>query len=209
MDNYPNNSNRFKEEQEQKKKKAEVAKTKENRKVQKVTTGKVRTKKRSKVLDNFISEDVTDVKDYIIQDILIPTFKNTLSQMVSNGIDMMLFGEVRGDKRSRGKTDRVSYREYYDRDRDRDERRSRSRNACDYDDIILDSKAEAEHVLDKMDELIGRYDHVTVADLYDLVGYDGGGYTANRYGWTSMRNADYTRLRDGGYLLKLPSAKPI
>ena len=47
MDAYPNNSNRFKEEsKKEKKEKTEVV----ERKVEKVTTGGVRTKKKSPVL---------------------------------------------------------------------------------------------------------------------------------------------------------------
>ena len=79
MDAYPNNSNRFKEEsKKEKKEKTEVV----ERKVEKVTTGGVRTKKKSKIVDSFISEDVADVKNYLIGDILIPTLKKTLSDMV-------------------------------------------------------------------------------------------------------------------------------
>ena len=74
MDAYPNNSNRFKEEsKKEKKEKTEVV----ERKVEKVTTGGVRTKKKSKIVDSFISEDIADVKNYLIGDILIPTFGNS------------------------------------------------------------------------------------------------------------------------------------
>ena len=129
--------------------------------------------------------------------------------MVSNGIDMMLFGEVRGNKKS-SRSSRVSYRDYYDRDRDRrDDRRSSRRSSYDYEDIILDNRGEAELVLDRMDEIIDKYDQVTITDLYDLVGYDGGRYTDSKYGWTSLRGADVKRTRDGGYLLVLPPAKPV
>ena len=204
MDAYPNNSNRFKEEsKKEKKEKTEVV----ERKVEKVTTGGVRTKKKSKIVDSFISEDVADVKNYLIGDILIPTLKKTLSDMVSNGIDMMLFGEVRGREKKRGRAGHVNYRDYYER-RD-DDRRERRSSRYDYDDIILDNRGEAELVLDRMDEIIDRYGAVSITDLYDLVGYDGGKYTDSKYGWTSLRSADVQRTRDGGYSLKLPSAKPI
>ena len=204
MDAYPNNSNRVKEEsKKEKKEKTEVV----ERKVEKVTTGGVRTKKKSKIVDSFISEDIADVKNYLIGDILIPTLKKTLSDMVSNGIDMMLFGEVRGRDKKRGRAGHVNYRDYYER-RD-DDRRERRSSRYDYDDIILDNRGEAELVLDRMDEIIDRYGAVSITDLYDLVGYDGGKYTDSKYGWTSLRSADVQRTRHGGYSLKLPSAKPI
>ena len=58
-----------------------------------------------------------------------------------------------------------------------------------------------------MDELIDRYEVVSVADLYELVGITGN-YTDNKYGWTNIRNAEVVRVRDG-YVLKLPKATPI
>ena len=195
MDVYKPNTDRFREEEEKNKKHTEP-----REKVTRVTKGNARTKKKNKFAENFLSEDVRDVKEYLIGDILFPTLKRTISEMVSNGIDMMLFGEVRGNKKS-SRSSRVSYRDYYDRDRDRrDDRRSSRRSSYDYEDIILDNRGEAELVLDRMDEII---------DKYDLVGYDGGRYTDSKYGWTSLRGADVKRTRDGGYLLVLPPAKPV
>ena len=58
-----------------------------------------------------------------------------------------------------------------------------------------------------MDELIETYGMVSVADLYDLVGITCN-YTDNKYGWTSVRNAEPVRTRDG-YVLKLSRPIPI
>ena len=58
-----------------------------------------------------------------------------------------------------------------------------------------------------MNELLDNYGIVSVADLYDLVGKSCD-YTANRYGWTNIRNAEPVRVRDG-YLLKMPKVGPI
>ena len=44
--------------------------------------------------------------------------------------------------------------------------------------------------------------------MYDLSGLTPP-YTANSYGWTSIRTAEPVRVRDGGYVLKLPKASPI
>ena len=117
---------------------------------------------------------------------------------------MLLYGETRS--KSKGRDTKVSYTKYYDRDYDRPAR-SRGRYGYDYDDIILDTRKEAEEVLDRMDDLIDNYGVVSVADLYDLVGISGN-YTDNKYGWTNLRNADVQRVRDG-YLLKLPKALPF
>ena len=74
----------------------------ERKKVGKVVKGKVKTKKKSgitKFTDVFISEDVSSVKSYIIGEVLIPAMKKALSDIVTNGIDMILYGESGVNKR--------------------------------------------------------------------------------------------------------------
>lgn len=182
---------------------------KEDKKIEKVATGKVKTKKKSgvnKLSDVFVTEDISSVKDYILYDVLLPAAKKTLSEIVSNGIDMLLYGETKSKSKSRGS--KVSYSKYYD-DREDDYRRSSRRRAVgyDYEDVILESRREAEEVLNRMEDLIDSYGVVSVADLYDLVGISGK-YTDNKYGWTNLRDADIERTRDG-YLLVFPRVKPL
>ena len=176
-------------------------------KLEKVVKGKVKTKKKNTFLSLFLSEDVTDIKSYIVNEVLIPTTKRAISDIVTNGIDMLLGFDTK--KRSKTNASRVSYREYYDRDdRSRDRDRSRPRTTgYNYDDIILETISEAETVLDKLDEILEVYGLVSVADLYDIVGITGN-YTDNKYGWTDLRNASYSRVRDG-YILKMPRAIPL
>lgn len=185
----------------------------DKKKVEKVVSGSVKVKKKNgvtKFADNFISEDIHNVKSYVITDVLIPSVKRAISEMVTNGIDMILYGST-GGRSKRSSADRVSYRNYYDRrddDRYRDRDRDRVRtSAYSFDDIVLDSRGEAEEVLARMDELIDQYGIVSVADLYDLVGVTGN-YTDNKYGWTNICNAEPIRVRDG-YMLRLPKALPI
>ena len=182
---------------------------KEDKKIEKVATGKVKTKKKSgtnKFSDVFVTEDISNVKDYILYEVLLPAAKKTLSEIVSNGIDMLLYGETKSKSKSRGS--KVSYSKYYD-DREEDYRRSSRRRVLgyDYEDVILESRREAEEVLNRMEDLIDSYGVVSVADLYDLVGISGN-YTDNKYGWTNLRAAGIERTRDG-YLIVLPKVKPL
>ena len=178
--------------------------------VQKVVRGTVKTRKKSaasKLTDVFISEDAVNVKSYVIMDVLIPAIKKAVSDIVTDGIDMILYGGSGHGRRS-GNSNKIQYRNYYDR---RDDRRSNNDNRTlsryNYDDIILDTKGEAEEVLTRMDELLDTYGVVAVADLYELVGVTGS-YTDNKWGWMNLRTAESVRVRDG-YKLKLPKAMPI
>lgn len=196
---YPSNSHRSQENRRE-------APT--EKKVEKVVHGKVRTKPKSgasKFRDIFISEDASNVKSYIVMDVLVPAVKKAISDIVRDGIDMILYGES-GSRKSRSGSSYVSYRDYSRRDSDRS-RESRVRTGYDHDDVILETRAEAEEVLTRMDELIDVYGTVSVADLYDLIGKSCE-YTDNKYGWTNIRNAEPIRVRDG-FMLKLPKALPI
>lgn len=200
MPEYKSNSHRSKEEN---------SKTTE-RKVQKVVSGKVKEKKKSgvrKFADTFISEDVGSVKNYIIGDFIIPLIQKTICDIFEEIPKTIFYGKSR-NKRSSG--DRVSYRSYSDRRDYRrydDPRDSRSRTRFDSDDIIFDSRGEAEKVLSVMDEIMDEYELVRVSDFYDLAGLSCP-YVWNDYGWTNIRNAEVVRVRDG-YVIKMPKATPI
>lgn len=187
--------------------------TSEEKRATKVISGKVKTKENNgrKFAGMFVSEDAANVKSYVLLDVLVPAIKKAISDIVTDGIDMILYGESRGKKtRSSG----VSYRSYYDdrdrrdrsRDNDRENRRSTS-GRFDYDDIVFDTRGDAELVKDQMCDIVDKYGVVAVADMYDLAGLTVP-YTAARYGWFNIRTAEVTRIHDG-YVIKLPKAMPI
>lgn len=199
---YPSKSHASKEVQK-------TAKDNEKR-AEKVVSGKVKTKKKSEIkkfTDVFISEDIENVKSYILLDIFVPAIKKAISDIFTNGIDMLLYGDS-GRNRRKSPADRVSYNRSYDRAYDRrDYASSRNRTGYSYDEIILDNRGEAEAVLDGMYDVLDTYGMVRVADFYDLVGVTGN-YTDNNYGWTNLQNASIVRVRDG-FIIKLPRALPI
>jgi len=174
-----------------------------NKKIEKVVKGEVRSRKKNelqKFTDVFISEDVGNLKDYIFIEVLVPAIKKGIYDVVTNGIDMILY---RGTgKRKNFSPSKISYKDYSD---DRSRRNNYSGpSVTNYENIIIESRGEAEDVLYRMDELIDEFGLVSVADLYDLVGISGN-YTDNRYGWTDILSAKAVPVRDG-YILKLPRA---
>ncbi len=209
MENFDYKSNSNKSKAEAAKRESQT----EEKRVEKVVTGKVITKKKSgfsKFAGEFISEDAKNIKNYVIGDVLIPAFKKAISDIITDGIDIILYGgNGRGGAR-RSTADRVSYRSYYDDRGGRASDRLTSRyssSSYSYDDIVLDSRGEAEEVLARMDELMDTYGLVRVADLKDLVGITGN-YTDNKYGWTNIRNAEIVHVRDG-WMIKMPRAVAI
>ena len=180
---------------------------KEDKKLEKMITGKAVRRKKTlgkKMAETFLGDDTKSVAQYIIYDVLIPAAKDTKSSMVSGGIEMLLFGETRGrnTRRDKGKS-YVSYGEYYkNRDNDRRDRPRSARARHNFDDIVLDSRGEAEDVLSRLVDLVEEYGMASVGDLYELVGLDSN-FTDDKYGWTNLGSACVDRVRDG-YLLRLP-----
>ena len=196
------NSHKFKEEQNG---------AVEKKEIRQVTTGTVKTKKKNEIrkfADVFLSEDIADVKSYIFMDVLVPTIKKAISDIVVGGIDMILYGGSGQAKRS-SNSSYVSYRDYSARNGRSPVDTKNSGRGFDYNDLIFESRAEAEAVRDQMEEIIDRYGFVTVADMYEMADPNlTTPYTSAKYGWTSLRNAEAVRGRDG-WTLKLPKAMPI
>lgn len=195
MQDYKPNSHRFKEE---------VKSNEERKKVEKVVTGAVKTRKKSKIADAFVSEDASNVKSYVVMDVVVPALKKLIADVVVNGIDMILYGGT-GRGSGRSTADRFAYNSIYS---NRNERRPNSVDRYSVDDVTIETRREAEEVLRCMDEIMETYKMVRVADFYDLVGVTCH-YTDNDYGWTNIRNAEIVRAMGGGYKIKMPRALPI
>jgi hypothetical protein len=188
----------------------------ERKKIEPIVTGKVIKQQKTfgqKLSETFFGDDTRTVGDYILHDILIPAMKSTLSDMVGGGIEMLLFGERRSGKSSIYRDRDRSYVPYNritrqdDRSRDSRSMSRTARSRQDFDEIILESRGEAEDVLSHMVDLIDDYGVVSVGDYYELVGIEAS-YTDNKYGWTNVRDAFVERVRNG-YSIRLPRPREI
>lgn len=156
----------------------------------------------------FAPGDGKEIGRYILDDVLIPSIKRAVDDIISNGIHMLLYGDGGSPKSSNTRAGSIQYSSLYDNVRSSYSSRSASSaSSARYEDVVLPSKRDAEEVLSRLDELMDVYGVVSVADLNELVGISGS-YTDNNYGWTSLKSADILRVRDG-YLLKLPRATVI
>lgn len=178
------------------------------KKIEKVVAGTVKTKKKNEIhkfIEGMIATDFDHLRSYIFQDVIIPMFKRGISDTV----DIMLYGDTRNSKKN-GVANKVSYNKYYEHDegRRRDYNSIRTKTGYDFEEVVIETRPEAEEVLARMDELCSAYGMVSVADFYDLCGLSSN-YTDNKYGWTDIRSAAVMRLRAGGYTVKLPRAMPF
>jgi hypothetical protein len=131
----------------------------------------------------------------------------------------MIFGETVSSSRRHGRKPGdgpyINYQSPYSKrrrdPRDRDDRprdlSRRARASHDFDEIILGTRVEATEVIDRLYDIIAKYEMATVSDLYDLIGVTGS-WTDDKWGWVDLRGAGVTRVRNG-YLLALPRPEPL
>jgi hypothetical protein len=186
-----------------------------DKQIEPVVTDAVRRKKplRKKFSEVFIAGSAKTAIGYALWEVLLPAAKDTVVEVITQGVEKLFFG----DSRRRGSlppqsgpTGYVSYNRYSMQSRMSSPQRVMSRQARarhDFDEIVLESRTEAEEVIDRLYEVISRYESATVADLYQLVGLSSS-HTDHKWGWTDIRGAGVSRSRDG-YVLDLPEPIPL
>lgn len=181
------------------------------KRVNPVISGQAKIKKKNgfrKIADNLIVEDAANVKSYIFKDVIIPSLKKTILDVVTNSLDMFLYGEKGGARKT--SASKISYRKYYDDRRGESISRSeRFDDDFDYDEIIFETRGDAESVLSGMYDVLEAYNVVSIGDFYDLAKISTSNFNLNKYGWTNLNGSEVIKAGDG-YMIKFyTKAVPI
>jgi hypothetical protein len=205
--NYGSNSNKSKNN---------AAEPEERRKLESVVKGTAVKRKvplGRRLAETFGGDSAHNVGQFIMFDVIIPAIKVMISDAVSQGFERLLFGGAARNRpigsgyRPRQHT---GYRSAFDSNTTRAVREisTQARSRHNFDEVILDTREEANDVLEALDDAIKEFGVATVADLYDLVGITGN-FTDNQWGWTDLREANIRLISGGKYLINLPSTDPI
>lgn len=176
----------------------------------------------SKFRSTFLAGDPAAVRNYLIFQVALPGARDLLSDILIGGIEKYVYGEAyEGSGRRRGfrsttptSPGYVSYNRYSQATRKVSPEAPRAgalsvqdRANHRFDQIVLESRVKAEEVLDKLFDLISRYQIVSVAEFYKLVG-ETSNFTDEKWGWADISAANIQRTRDG-YLVNLPQPVPL
>lgn len=186
-----------------------------------VTSGEPVRRRRSlwkQFKETFIAGDAKSTGRFVVFDVLLPMTRDIVYEVGSEGLQKLIFGEsrrYRGVTRPQaGEYGYVAYNRYSSTSapasRMTGPQRAMSRTARarhDFDEIVLDSRVEAEQVIDELYEVVSRYESASVADLYQLVGLPAA-HTDHKWGWTDLHGSGVSRVR-GGFLLDLPDPEPL
>lgn len=181
--------------------------------VQKIIEGKVVTRKQAwwkRATRSLVADDIQNIRGYLLTDIVLPTARNFIRDIVVASTDRALYGSSRVNRDGprfglggnvggiRTKYDQMSTARPMSRDAQR---------RHDFDEVVLDSNSEAVEVVEALISRVMRYGAASVADLYDLVGVTGS-FADQKWGWTDLSTADVRPSR-GGFLLDLPQPEPL
>jgi hypothetical protein len=223
MDDLPSNSSRARRSAGPK----ETPEPETEKKVERVISSSVTRRKKpigKKIKETFFGGDPRDVTEHIVQDVVVPGIKNTISDMLIETIERAFYnGEARSGTRrgaSRFGAPHNPYNRYSSTGQPTEKSwggkpdpRSpvgttrRGRAMHDFEEIILDTKSEAEEILDRLVGHCEQFEGVTVAELYTMLG-EKATWQDEKWGWNDLRDARTSRVR-GGYLLDLPRPEPI
>ena len=192
----------------------------EKEKAQNVISRPVEISARKKVKDAFIKSDGKTIKNYAFFDVLIPSVKRILYDLVTKTFGMALFNDksVPGNNPlgSSGYANQyqqviyragdVSYRPYNSAPPQRTSS-NYSPAGFDYGTFVFQQRGDIEAVLNQLTDIIEKYGVATVGDLYDSFGQTAP-YTAENYGWKTMNGCEPV-ICSGGWRLKMTSPSPV
>lgn len=185
-------------------------------KVEKVITGEVIVKKRGlgrKFRDLIIAADFRSVVDYIFNEVFIPATKNTIVDMSTKGIDRMIYGQPQRRRFGAGSAfppSRISYSTPVSRLPQPEQRRygvappaSLPAQTRARDEFIVSSREDADLVIERMGDILERYEMVSIADLNDMLGWANTDHVDTKWGWTSIERVAVKSTREG-FIIDLP-----
>lgn len=200
----------------------------QERRIEKVTTGrKVQKSLGNKVLSEIIADDIQEVGSWFFHDVVIPSFKNVLS----DGFNALLFGPDNGRRYGySGGSNTIRritpysslYNGYSNRvtnnnaQQDRIERRRGGIGGYSCQDILIeynngesrrDTECRARDVLTQMRIYLNKYNYVSVGDFYDAVGETPEKEDHN-WGWYDLSGA-YLRANGEGIVIHMPKPESL
>lgn len=173
------------------------------KKVKGVAKGKFKDQSGANKFKNaLISDDVQDIKSYVIWDMILPAVRDGIRTVLIGTVEALFGGRRVSGGSNPSNASYISYNRVGKKEIRTDNAPS---GISRINDIVYQNRAEATDVLDTMRDVIDQYEVVTVNDLWDIAELPGT-WTGANYGWTDLTRASVVFDR-GDWRLSLP--RPI
>jgi len=178
----------------------------------------------------FVEEGVGEVKDFVVNSVVMPTIKemvfNVFSgifDIIKDSIEAKIFGidevrsrDVHTDYRRKSSHRRKDWRDdgwnsIYDTQGGRSRRRTPT-DVMSYEGWVFRNMYEAQQCKENLYDIYeDRGGYLLVADFKREIGFDKRDMSAIDYewGWFSMNNILVKPTRGGGYVIDMPKPRPI
>lgn len=188
----------------------------EEKKIEKVVTGKVVMKKKGlgyKFKSIFFGGDAKSTAAFLAADVLLPAARDIVFQAATEGTRSMVYGQGRGRTVKPEMRSNIQYNNVTKLRPDsihlpgQPPRTVQRLNRREANDILITDRSEAERVLELMIDIVDKYNVVSLADLYEMLGQPAA-HVDRKWGWTNLAHSSVRQVREG-YLLELPSMEEI
>lgn len=207
MPNYPSQSNTPRNNSEEYSTSVVPSKQKEPDTVKKIANAKIKKSKWQEFASAFFEEDIEDVKGYIFKDVFVKGVKD----IIFEAFRAFWYPGGGGGRKGNGvRKAHTSYDRYYAEDSipyRPIHRASPKTSNFSVNNIVFDTRKEAQDVLDEMIDYLMKYEKVSVSRLYDFCGITPP-ISSNKYGWFNLSGSETVTV-EGGYGLRLPDPQPI
>lgn len=203
---YSGNSNRDKQNEEVPEKK-----------VEKVIGGSAIQRKTPlgrRIMQNFTGADAHSVGQYVLFEVIMPQLKDLIYDVGASALQRSLFGD-RGGKPYSAPSRRGGYTPYSTistgaTPKSQPITKPAAMASDEFGEIVVESRGEAQEVMDKIGNLVDTYGMASVSDLKAAVGLTGS-FTDEKFGWMAMGGTDIRRVGGAqpGYALVFPRPEEL
>lgn len=166
----------------------------------------------------FGDNGIKSITSYVNREIVVPALKGIIVDGFIAGITSAVYGDQDQGYRPRGGYSNPrpvnGYTNYTNRYNSTPTTRgggytTNVRASNRVSEYAIDNRADAMDVLTRLQEIADKYDSVTVADYYEMIGVHTE-YTDNNYGWNAEDLVRVNILRTpSGYVITLPRARSL
>lgn len=193
----------------------------QTKEIRKVEAKGVRVKKRglgTRLIDTFIKEKPEEVRKYVIKEVIVPAIMDTIYDSIMSALGMTFYQKADRRRSSGGGSGLGSKFTNYSAISTPSIRKERTPayggskgSLKSFDNLVFDSKGEAEDVRDSMIEALDRYGYLTVLEFYDIAQVTVDNFTDNNWGWKRDSIGQMKILGDSanGYYINLPRCEPL
>lgn len=169
-----------------------------------------------RIAENFTGADAHSVGQYVIFEVVVPRVKELIFDVGESALRRSLFGESPKGYSSRSIIPK-GYTAYnaiasgaISKVQQQVSRQAPQPGSDEFGEIIVESRGEAQEVMDKIGNLIETYGMASVSDLKAAVGLTGN-FTDEKFGWVAMGGTDIRRTGGAtpGYVLIFPRPEEL